>query len=254
MKKVLKRMLGPSVWARLKTARHRPDLLLPLRARKSSYGFLLSGNASDQTYQLALSSSYGDYISNFIRDLPSNAAFLDIGANVGIFSLIASKHLSAGRVLSFEPNVDVFTYLVKNLQQNGCTNVTPLNMALTDGKARLVNLHLQAYHSGRNSLEFGGDRTVSVLAVPGGIVGDLIEPSSKIAVKLDVEGHELSVLRGLAASPVLSRVHWMVIEVSEPTIGAEGARNLHEFLTQSGFVRASRSSAALHRDEIYIRP
>jgi hypothetical protein len=59
--------------------------------------------------------------------LPPGGIFVDVGANVGWFSLIASR--KAGLVVALEPEVDNFSRLAGNVARNGCTSVIPIRLA-----------------------------------------------------------------------------------------------------------------------------
>ena len=65
---------------------------------------------------------------------------VDIGANYGSYTLIASKLVgNDGRVYAFEPEPGNYDILVKNIEMNGYTNVTPIRKAVSNkqGKVRL---------------------------------------------------------------------------------------------------------------------
>ena len=65
---------------------------------------------------------------------------VDIGANYGSYTLIASTLVgNDGKVYAFEPELGNYDILVKNIEMNGCTNVTPIRKAVSNkqGKVRL---------------------------------------------------------------------------------------------------------------------
>ena len=73
--------------------------------------------------------------SNFIRDsIKEGDTFLDIGANIGWFSLLASKLVgSKGKIVAFEPRKTTFKYLTKSISQNRIGKyVKAHNLALAD--------------------------------------------------------------------------------------------------------------------------
>ncbi len=93
------------------------------------------------------SGTHGCWLGTYERDrqqqltelLKPGDCFLDIGANVGFYSVLASRIVGAtGQVHSFEPfprNVD---YLQKHIELNRLTNVTVHPLALSDGPARTM--------------------------------------------------------------------------------------------------------------------
>ena len=91
--------------------------LLPLvRALPSRYGPMIRVHGGDLTNRMTLFGAYGDEIAEQVARLRPDDLFLDIGANTGIFSMIAERHLPHGRVFAFEPNPYLFL---------GCFNTFP---------------------------------------------------------------------------------------------------------------------------------
>lgn len=57
---------------------------------------------------------------------------IDIGANVGFFSLYISKKFPKAKIFSFEPFPETYKKLQNHFSQNSITNVTPYNLAVSD--------------------------------------------------------------------------------------------------------------------------
>ncbi len=64
----------------------------------------------------------------------SARTFLDVGANIGYYSLAAATLNPEVRVASFEPLPSAFRFLRRNIEINGFTNVTPEMLALSDAE------------------------------------------------------------------------------------------------------------------------
>jgi FkbM family methyltransferase len=60
-----------------------------------------------------------------------NDVVVDIGANIGIFSLYASTKTS-GPIHCFEPFPENFDFLKRNISLNSCENIKPHNLAVSD--------------------------------------------------------------------------------------------------------------------------
>jgi FkbM family methyltransferase len=75
---------------------------------------------------LFLQKIYEPYITNYLlKYLKNGDVFLDIGANVGYYTLLASKLVGKeGKVIAFEPEEENFSSLFYNVAQNGLENVT----------------------------------------------------------------------------------------------------------------------------------
>ena len=59
---------------------------------KSAYGVKLHSKWGDATFNLCLSGTYGYFFSDFLNNIEKPTNFVDIGANQGIYTLIASKN------------------------------------------------------------------------------------------------------------------------------------------------------------------
>lgn len=135
---------------------------------------------------------------------------LDIGANVGQYTIRLSELVGAsGRVIAFEPVPPTFELLAANVARARFANITLVNAAASD-EPGLVGMAIPMLDTGLDnyymaSLTDNGG-TVSVLAAP---VDTLPLPQRISLAKVDVEGHELRVLRGMAA--VLARDHPVLI-------------------------------------------
>jgi len=136
--------------------------------------------------------------------LSSKAVFIDVGANLGIYTLVASRLVGqAGRVIAVEPSFQSFPVLQKNIVLNRLTNVLPLSVALAE-KAGKTWLH-HGRDPGQNTL--GNDPScngVGEAVFTETLDSVLLEASidQVDVIKMDVEGAEELVLRG--ASRVLA--------------------------------------------------
>ena len=66
-----------------------------------------------------------------------NDTVIDIGAHIGLFSLLVSQRCKTGKILSFEPVRENFDLLVSNLKLNHIENVLPFNMAVSKNLDKL---------------------------------------------------------------------------------------------------------------------
>ncbi|HYM53925.1 MAG TPA: FkbM family methyltransferase, partial [Solirubrobacteraceae bacterium] len=144
----------------------------------------------------------------FAEQVESGGVVWDIGANIGFYSLIASRLVGDGEVIAFEPLPANVEAIRRNLELNGIANVRVLGVALGDSEGTAdLQIHSQqtwakldtsADTAFQQELEIAGhvsvelstiDRQLRKLPVP-----DL--------VKIDIEGAEVAALRG--ASELLS--------------------------------------------------
>lgn len=141
---------------------------------------------------------------------------LDIGANVGAITVPLAAMSCVERVHAFEPDPRNRIQLQANLMLNGLdAKVQVWDCALSD-QAGQANLHTTSRGSagrrnaGMSSLERdSGGPTVSV---PLRRLDDVLDlRGESILVKIDVEGHELPLLRGGLQTLALNQV-WMLVE------------------------------------------
>lgn len=155
---------------------------------------------------------------------------VDVGANIGVFTVYAVKKKLSGRVIAIEPaplNWDLF---YENVRRNHLQNVKLYKCAISD-------------HEGMANLYFPGDHSCYTLSASGYTVTsipvklqtlDVIFEKENLSIchllKIDVEGHELHVLKG--AKKMLAATHHVVMELHKKNIIVE---QVVSFLQEQGF-------------------
>lgn len=121
------------------------------RSRPPEFVYLL-GNKFYIDKEDSLGLSFTDYERGVVELIKNNLregdVFIDIGANIGYFTVIASPIVSSsGKVYSFEPDRENFSLLQKNILANGFKNVISVKQAVSDvsGKSKLF---LSKYNMG----------------------------------------------------------------------------------------------------------
>jgi FkbM family methyltransferase len=163
--------------------------------------------------------------------------FIDAGANDGLFTLFAARRVGpSGQVWAFEPSPREFLRLKRNVGLNGIGNVRMFPLALTDSEGQAEMKIADDEHSGQNTLgdfayqiELAGHERVSTQRLDNLVQQECLRPVD--AIKLDVEGAELSVLTG-AASVLRKQRPLLLLEVNENALRLQGttAAALVEFL------------------------
>jgi FkbM family methyltransferase len=123
---------------------------------------------------------------------------VDVGANVGLYTLYMADLVGrAGRVIAFEPDPDLASLLVDNCEANGIQNVQAHRAALGTKPERMI-LHRMSINSGDNHLGSHA-RTAFLRPVEVEVVSfDSLLPGVRPDfIKVDVQGWELNVLRGM---------------------------------------------------------
>lgn len=137
---------------------------------------------------------YEPEVQFFSERLRPGQSFIDVGANFGLFTVLASRRVgAAGKVLAFEPWAGSATHLRRNVEANRCANVAIHECALSDdvGTAKF-SVHEDC---GRNSL--GQLDTADSAEVEVRRLDELLPGDARLDwMKIDVEGAEELVLRG----------------------------------------------------------
>ncbi len=183
------------------------------------------------------------------RELREGDVFCDIGANVGLYSLMAAARTGdSGHVYAFEPLAANFASLVENIRDNDfCTRITPFSLALTDepGVFPFHYASLAAGSSGSQLHEAVGDDEAAyeplVVEMKYGASLDALVESGAIRapdfIKIDVDGNEARILRGmrrLLSGPQRPRL--VSVEVN-----AREKEDLFRFMQAQGYTFSERN-------------
>jgi FkbM family methyltransferase len=157
---------------------------------------------------------YEPHLTSFVEKnfkLKANQVALDIGANLGWYSMLLDRISEEGASIhSFEPDPLNFNLLKTNLSQNNVTKVQITETALSDSSGEQT-LHLYPdKNRGRHSLlpiNDGETVTVKTLTLDDYCEQNAISGESIEFIKIDVEGYEPMVLQGgkktLSTCPVI---------------------------------------------------
>jgi FkbM family methyltransferase len=179
-----------------------PELLLPARLHSSAWWLAANDFVGEHVF---LGEYFENAEQNFLEDyLKAGMTFLDIGAHHGLYALLASRRVGpTGRVIAFEPSPREVTRLKTHLSLNRCTNVRVEQFALgKDENESELFICFGKNGSGFNSLRPPNtDHTlaplkVKVQSLDSYLSNQGIRVEEIAALKMDVEGGELDILRG----------------------------------------------------------
>jgi FkbM family methyltransferase len=175
------------------------------------------------------------------KRLTPGAVFVDLGANEGYFTVLASRLVGPqGIVIAVEPQSRLQGVITANLGANNCRNVR-LVKAVVSSKTQRVNLALTtAINNGASSLFRSTKYPLPREEVQSFTLGDLfasIEVKRCDLMKMDIEGAEYDALTG--AQEVLKRgiIRHMTIEVHDSILERRGLSwsRTHEVILECGY-------------------
>lgn len=180
-----------------------------------------------------------------------------LGANVGYFSLLAARCVGEnGRVIAFEPSPRAAAHLAQTIERNHITQIQLEAKALGDERGELpLFLHEEACHSPslvpQTGIALG---TVPVVRLDDYLLQNGIEHIDLI--KIDVEGFEPNVIRGLSHSLEKGEVDAILCELNDGwlTFNHQSAAQLHQLIEGFGFKTArTKDYAGSHRNTLYLK-
>jgi FkbM family methyltransferase len=184
--------------------------------------------------------------------------YVDIGANIGMTALLArSKIGAAGKGVAFEPNPVAFARLKDHFAINGVTNFELVPRAVADCES-VQWLFVPGGEMGLGTLapEKAEGTRVEVRTEPADRYVAALDPAKPTLIKIDVEGFEVQVLKGLGS--LLERQNLMLVtEISGAKLRRAGHSRdeLHALLSGFGLVpHAMTVRASRWRKELELSP
>jgi FkbM family methyltransferase len=126
------------------------------------------------------------------NELKHGTVFYDIGANVGFYSLLATRLVTPGKIYAFEPLPSNVWYLRRHLELNETSNVEVLDLAVSDRTGTAFFEEAACRLMGHLAQE--GTLSVRTATLDSLLFEEKISPPT--VVKMDIEGAELPALRG----------------------------------------------------------
>jgi FkbM family methyltransferase len=162
--------------------------------------------------------------------LKPGTVFVDIGANIGYFSLIAASMVgSAGRVLAFEPNIDNCELIKLSMRANRFENITVYPFAVADQEGTVL---LSTFGSNGMIVSLQAESQLDASAPPtclddpeaisaryltkAVVLDDILCDIDRIdVIKMDIEGFEPRALRGM--QDIIRKHHPVIFSELLPT-------------------------------------
>lgn len=233
--------------------------LSPLMARadgpvRSAYGVLMVPNWQDTTFRYCIFGTYGRDLADLLLGQRQDFVFVDIGANQGLYSLIAAQNPVCRQVIAFEPVPTTHARLAANVALNGGAAKTALHLLAIADSAGEVTINVAPDHTGTASLagrEGGaGAGGVTIETIDAPLLDPLLAGTLPMFVKIDVEGLEAVVIAELAKTASFARVEAIFYEVDDRWASAG---EIEALLRGAGFTRFAKYGRGHHYDVLASR-
>jgi len=168
----------------------------------------------------------------FRQALGPGDVVLDIGANIGYWSLIAAKAVGPeGVVYAFEPAPDNFTALETNVRLNGYRNIVPVQRAV--GSARGPATLLLMDHGGASHGLYPHPRIAvkGTAQVESATIDEFLDGRTAHVIKIDIEGGEPRALEGMKKT-ICGSDRCVLISELHPTMLAQAGFTAKAYLRQ----------------------
>ena len=191
---ILKR-LYPSVVRRILMTMGKNEISISM----NNFIFEIDIRESIERKTFFLKSYEKDRISYLINNSKKSNILIDIGAHIGFYSILTSDYFK--QVYSFEPNFRNYQKLSKNIKQNKLERkIRTFNHGLGEKKQKLKGISAnkgELIQTSGFSISLNNKTGEDVLILKGDDVIKLV--NEDITLKIDVEGYEYNVLKGLKA-------------------------------------------------------
>lgn len=192
------------------------------------FGMKVKGNAKDIIQQyIYYFGVWEPHLTRWISHrLEPGDTFVDVGANIGYYSLLASRLVGkGGTVVAIEASPTTFEELRVNLALNGVSNVRAVNIAAAESAGTVGIYRGHEYNTGLTTILEGRgfDLECEVRSAPLSTILHADEACNARLIKIDVEGAEWSVVAGM--EPIINGGRpdlEIIIEVNADLLARDG--------------------------------
>ena len=197
-----------------------------------------------------------DYMCKVLK---KGDVFIDVGSNIGLFSLIASKIVGdKGKVICFEPSPLTYTRLKENVTINNFNNLDVRNLGLSDSIGELTFYVSNNGYDAWNSFSPSADNKLELsIKVPVSTLDfelNEIDKSKIKLVKIDVEGWEKFVLQG-AKDFLINFNPIVMVEFTEQNTFNSGypVHDIYDIMNSYGYTwyRLQKGELVLEEKKLY---
>ena len=149
---------------------------------------------------LLTTGTYEPYEVSIVKQLlRPDACFVDIGANIGYYTILASRNVGPrGQVYAFEPYPDNFNLLRRNIEANGFAGrVNAHQCAIGDATGK-CEMFLSSENHGDHRIVPDPNRQRATIEVHLRTLDEMVDPQVAVdVIKMDIQGSEFLALAGM---------------------------------------------------------
>ena len=196
----------------------------------------------------------------FLANINSGSIIIDVGANIGDYTLIASKKVGdSGKIYSFEPLEETFSLLQRNIVLNQTKNCIAINKAIGEknGISTLYKINASGtmghLDSKLNEKDLLKHKEIQVTSIDDIVKSEQISQIDMI--KIDVEGFEHEVLLGCQDSFKKNIIKKILCEVHFKYLESKGKdeNTIFDMLQRNGFIIQEISKRTPNRVHILAK-
>lgn len=169
----------------------------------------------NDSLNLSINGIYEDFETDLVKkEVRQGDVVIDIGANIGYYTTMFAKLVgNSGKVFAFEPDPTNYELLKKNIDANGFTNVILEQKALSDNHGKMM-LNLNNKNTAGHHLDFKNENSVNSVKVDVLSLDDYFSDKNIDInfIKMDVEGAESNVIKGMPNILKTSKNLKMIVE------------------------------------------
>lgn len=215
------------------------EVLIPI------FGKTVKMNVDNVSEYIRVQSYQNDmHLLKYLYDtLQEGDSFWDVGTNIGLYSLILATKSPKVNIVCFEPEPRCLGRLQKNIASNNAKNVKTYELALSSSNGEAYFSAAAEYGDGSHSLvnEKITSNTFKVQTIKGDDFVEQYKMSIPALLKIDVEGAEIEVLKGLQkvlshpdCKNILCEVHFTILDSLDYP---NGAKTITEMLKSYNFTQ-----------------
>lgn len=228
----------------------------PTREVTTPLGFKLTSGKHPAYSQMRMGTFEQAETAAIIRELASSDMFVDVGANLGYYSLIALQHRK--HVIAFEPQSQNLKCLFRNLDANGWSDGAEVFPVALAEKPGTLTLYGASGPSASLVKGWAGYSSRFSQTVPVNTLDRFLGTQyrgSRLLIKIDVEGAEFNVLKGAAQTLARTpRPAWLVeICLNEYHPGGNpDFLAIFELFWSYGYQASTVDGSQVHRDDVEL--